>query len=97
MEDKLFNQKKKQASKASVVPEKIEIMETVSVSDLAKKMNLKASEIIAKLMSMGMMVSITQSIDSDTATLLASEYNCDIRRVRANAPVPPPDSTLLCR
>ena len=81
LEDKLFNQKKKQASKASVVPEKIEIMETVSVSDLAKKMNLKASEIIAKLMSMGMMVSITQSIDSDTATLLASEYNCDVKVV----------------
>ncbi len=81
LQDKLFNQKKKQITKASVVPEKIEIMETVSVSDLAKKMNLKASEIIAKLMSMGMMVSITQSIDSDTATLLASEYNCDVKVV----------------
>ena len=32
-------------------------------------------------MSMGMMVSITQSIDSDTATLLASEYNCDVKVV----------------
>ncbi|MGI5172540.1 translation initiation factor IF-2 [Treponema sp. OMZ 840] len=81
LEDKLFNQKKKQITKASVVPEKIEIMETISVSDLAKKMNLKASEIIAKLMSMGMMVSITQSIDSDTATLVASEYNCDVKVV----------------
>ncbi|MFI3257737.1 MAG: translation initiation factor IF-2, partial [Spirochaetales bacterium] len=81
LEDKLFNQKKKQISKANAVPEKIEIMETVSVSDLAKKMNLKASEIIAKLMSMGMMVSITQSVDADTATLLASEYNCDVRVV----------------
>ena len=81
LQDKLFNQKKKQITKANVVPEKIEIMETVSVSDLAKKMNLKASEIIAKLMSMGMMVSITQSIDSDTATLVASEYNCDVKVV----------------
>ena len=72
------NQKKKQASMASAVPASIEIMETISVSDLAKKMNLKASEIIGKLMSMGMMVSITQSIDADTATLLASEYDCDV-------------------
>ena len=72
------NQKKKQAASASAVPASIEIMETISVSDLAKKMNLKASEIIAKLMSMGMMVSITQSIDADTATLLASEYDCDV-------------------
>ena len=81
LEDKLFIQKKKQQAKLDAVPEKIEIMETVSVSDLAKKMNLKAADIIGKLMSMGMMVSITQSIDADTATLLASEYNCDVHVV----------------
>ncbi len=81
LEDKLFNHKKKQVTKTNPIPEKIEIMETISVSDLAKKMNLKASEIIGKLMSMGMMVSITQSIDSDTATLLASEYNCEVKVV----------------
>ncbi|NLM00421.1 MAG: translation initiation factor IF-2, partial [Treponema sp.] len=81
LEDKLYIQKKKQAASISSVPDKIEIMETISVQDLAKKMNLKASEIIAKLMSMGMMVTITQSIDADTATLLASEYNCDVHIV----------------
>ena len=81
LEDKLFIQKKKQQAKLDAVPERIEIMETVSVSDLAKKMNLKAADIIGKLMSMGMMVSITQSIDADTATLLASEYNCDVHVV----------------
>ncbi|AEE17388.1 translation initiation factor IF-2 [Treponema brennaborense] len=79
--DKLFGQKKKQSTMANPVPQSIEIMETVSVSDLAKKMNLKASDIIAKLMSMGMMVSITQSIDADTATLVASEYGCDVHIV----------------
>ena len=78
LDDKIFNQKKKQVVKTNPIPERIEIMETISVSDLAKKMNLKASEIIGKLMSMGMMVSITQSIDADTATLLASEYGCDV-------------------
>ncbi len=81
LDDKLFAQKKKQITKANPIPEKIEIMETVSVQDLAKKMNLKASEIIGKLMSMGMMVTITQSVDADTATLLASEYNCDVKVV----------------
>ena len=78
IQDKLYNQKKKQSQKINPVPEKIDIMETISVSDLAKKMNLKASELIGKLMTMGMMVSITQSIDADTATLLASEYGCDV-------------------
>ena len=80
-EDKFFETKKKVETPASVVPAKIDIMESISVSDLASKMNLKASEIIAKLMSMGQMVTITQSIDSDTATLLAAEYNCEVHLV----------------
>ena len=80
-EEELYQNKKKDITPASAVPEKIEIMETISVSDLAKKMNLKASEIIGKLMSMGMMVTINQSIDSDTATILASEYNCEVKLV----------------
>ena len=80
-EEELYQNKKHDSTPASVVPEKIEIMETISVSDLARKMNLKASEIIGKLMSMGMMVTINQSIDSDTATILASEYNCQVHLV----------------
>lgn len=80
-ENKFFEQKKKVETSLSAVPKSIDIMETVSVSDLARKMNLKASDIIAKLMSMGMMVTITQSIDSDTATLVASEYGCEVRLV----------------
>ena len=77
--DKLLNQKKKQVAKTNAVPKEIEIMDTISVSELAKKMNLKASEIISKLMSMGMMVSITQTIDADTATLVASEFDCEVK------------------
>lgn len=79
--DKFFEQRKKSDTPASVVPKSIDIMETISVSDLAKKMNLKASEIIGKLMSMGMMVTINQSVDADTATLLASEYGCEVHLV----------------
>ena len=80
-DDNLFGQKKKVENPASVVPKSIDIMESISVSDLARKMNLKASEVIAKLMGMGMMVTITQSIDSDTATLLAAEYGCEVHLV----------------
>ena len=80
-DDKFFEQKKKVETPASVVPKSIDIMESISVSDLARKMNLKASEVIAKLMGMGMMVTITQTIDSDTATLLAAEYGCEVHLV----------------
>ena len=77
--DKLLNQKKKQTIHTNPVPKEIEIMDTISVSELAKKMNLKASEIISKLMGMGMMVSITQTIDADTATIVASEFDCQVK------------------
>ena len=80
-DDKFFEQKKKNDTPATVVPKSIDIMETISVSDLARKMNLKASEVIGKLMGMGMMVTITQSIDADTATLLAAEYGCEVHLV----------------
>ncbi|WP_147634373.1 translation initiation factor IF-2 [Treponema pectinovorum] len=78
-EEELY--KKKASIPASVVPKSIDIMESVSVSDLARKMNLKANEIIGKLMSMGIMVTINQSIDSDTAILLAAEYGCEVHLV----------------
>ncbi len=80
-EEKLFAQKKKNALRANPVPKEIAIMEVITVSDLAKKMNLKASELIAKLMSMGMMVTINQQIDAETASILASEYECNVKIV----------------
>lgn len=56
-------------------------MEVITVSDLARKMNLKASDLIGKLMSMGMMVTINQQIDAETAEILAAEYDCKVRIV----------------
>lgn len=81
-DDNLFETKKKVETPASVVPKSIEIMETVSISDLAKKMNLKASEIIGKLFSTyGQMVTINESIDKDTAELICGEYGCEVKVV----------------
>ena len=80
-EEKLLQQKKKAKEKISAVPKSIEMMESISVAELARKMNLKASELIGKLMEMGMMVTMNQSIDADTATILASEYDCEVKLV----------------
>ncbi len=80
-EEKMYAQKKKFVSKANPIPREIAIMEVITVSDLAKKMNLKATELITKLMSMGMMVTINQQIDAETASILASEYGCDVKIV----------------
>jgi translation initiation factor IF-2 len=79
MEEKLLQTKKKITHITNPVPKSVEIMEVISVSELARKMNLKASDLIQKLMSMGMMVSINQQIDADTATILAGEYGADVK------------------
>ncbi|HEQ72682.1 MAG TPA: GTP-binding protein, partial [Spirochaetia bacterium] len=80
-EEKLMQIKKKSAQIANPVPKEISIMEVITVSDLARKMNLKASDLISKLMSMGMMVTINQQIDADTAQILADEYGCKVKIV----------------
>ncbi|MBN1835353.1 MAG: translation initiation factor IF-2 [Spirochaetales bacterium] len=80
-QEKLLAQKKKLAPKANPVPKEIAIMEVITVSELARKMNLKASELISKLMSMGMMVTINQQIDAETASILAEEYGCKVNIV----------------
>jgi translation initiation factor IF-2 len=47
--------------------------ETLSVSDLAKKMAVKANEVIKTLMGMGMMVTINQVLDQETAIIIVEE------------------------
>ena len=76
-----YQQKKKEESKLAAVPKSIDIMENITVSDLAKKMNLKASDIISKLFKMGMMVTINQQIDHETAEIIASEFGCEVHLV----------------
>jgi translation initiation factor IF-2 len=55
------------------VVHEVAIPETITVSELAKEMAVKASEVIKTLMQMGMMVTINQPLDQDTATLVVEE------------------------
>ena len=80
-EEKLTLNRKKPVPVANPVPKEIDILEVITVSELARKLNLKASDLIAKLMAMGTMVTINQQIDSDTATLLAEEYGSKVNVV----------------
>jgi translation initiation factor IF-2 len=79
-EEKL-QMRKREYRAANPVPKEVSIMEAVTVSELARKMNLKAFELISKLMTMGVMVTVNQQIDSDTASLLAAEYGCKVNVV----------------
>ena len=79
--EKNYQIKKKDVQKANPVPKSIDIMDVITVAELAKKLNLKASDVITKLIGMGQMVTINQQIDADTATILADEYGCKVNIV----------------
>ena len=51
---------------------------SINVQDLAHQLGKKATEVIKKLMLMGMMVTINQELDIDTATLVAEEFGATI-------------------
>lgn len=56
-------------------PEEIKIGETVSVGELAEKLEMTASEVIEKLITNGIMANINQEVDFDTATLVAEMFS----------------------
>jgi translation initiation factor IF-2 len=65
------------------IKRRIKIGEAITVGDLAKKMGIKASEVINKLIGLGLMAGINQSIDSDAATLIANEFGYQVETVGA--------------
>ncbi len=58
----------------------IEIPDTITVGDLASKLGKGAAEIVKKLMMLGVMATITQSIDFDTASLIADEFGVEVKK-----------------
>ncbi len=63
------------------VAHEVTIGETITVKDLAAAMAEKVGNVIKKLMEMGMMASVNQSIDADTAELIAGEFGATVKRV----------------
>ncbi len=59
----------------------IKMEEAIVVSDLAQQLGVKGSEIIKKLVDLGNMATLNQTIDFDTATLLAQGYHYEVKRV----------------
>jgi translation initiation factor IF-2 len=57
------------------IKRRIKIDDVIVLSDLAKRMAVKASEIIKKLMSLGVMATVNKAIDFDTAAIVAGEFN----------------------
>ncbi len=62
------------------------VPETISVADLAHKMAVKAGEVIKALMKMGMMVTINQVLDQETAIIIVEEMGHTAQAAAANDP-----------
>jgi len=69
---------------APVVRE-VEIGNTITVGELAQRMAVKANEVIKALMKMGMMVTINQPLDQDTAILVVEEMGHTARALKETA------------
>ncbi|MEC1260912.1 translation initiation factor IF-2 [Bacillus swezeyi] len=71
----------KQFKPKKELPEKIEFTNSMSVGALAEELGKEPSEIIKKLMLLGVMATINQDLDKDTVELIASEYGVEVEEV----------------
>ncbi len=77
---KTVKAQKPQITTPKAIKRRIKIDDTIILSDLAKRMGIKAGEMIKKLMMLGVMVTVNQTIDFDTAVLVASEFEYELER-----------------
>ncbi len=75
----MMNAKKDDKSKASQ-PIQISVPEEITVAELAKLMKVTAAEIVKKLMLMGVMATVNQVIDYDTAYLVAEDMGAIVTK-----------------
>lgn len=86
---KRMNQKKmrqligagQQNQENKVIIREVIIPETITVGELANRMAVRSGDVVKSLMKLGMMVTINQVIDADTAELLCEEFGHTPKRV----------------
>ncbi len=70
---------------SDVAKSEINIGESTTVADLAQQMSVKGVQLVKTLMGMGIMATINQTIDQETAQLVAEEMGYDVKLVADNA------------
>ncbi len=63
----------------------VELLDMISVAGLAQQMSVKSGEVIKELMKLGVMATINQMIDRDTATLVVEEFGHTVKLISADA------------
>ncbi|MBQ9940296.1 MAG: translation initiation factor IF-2 [Clostridia bacterium] len=79
--DKKPGFKKKSEPVKPILPTLINLPDNMIVSDLARELHLTTAVVVKKLMSLGMMVTLNQSIDFDTAAIVADEFGVKAEKI----------------
>lgn len=69
-----------QVADTKAIKKRIKVVSTISVGDLAKRMGVKASEIISALMHLGVLATLNQALDVDTAALIAADFGYEVEQ-----------------
>jgi translation initiation factor IF-2 len=72
--------KKTEITVPKAAKRRLRLDEAITVGNLAKRMGIKATEVIRKLMELGLMATLNQAIDFDTAALVAAEFNYETEK-----------------
>ena len=73
--------KKTEVTVSKAIKRIIRISDVITVGELAKRMGVKANDLIKELMRQGTMVTINHPLDFETAALLANEFNYEVENV----------------
>jgi len=69
-----------QVAETKAIKRRITVFETITVGELAKRMGVKAGDVIAKLMKLGVLATLNQSLDVDSAALVAADFGYEVEQ-----------------
>jgi translation initiation factor IF-2 len=72
---------KTQITTPKAIKKVIKISEVISVGELAQRMGAKVGEVVKRLMALGLTATVNQTIDVDTAALMATEFGYEVESV----------------
>ncbi len=73
--------KKTEITQSKAIKRKIKITDVITIGELAKRMGVKANDLIKELMRQGQMVTINHPLDFESAAILASEFGYEVENV----------------
>jgi len=73
--------KKTEITQSKAIKRKIRITDVITIGELAKRMGVKANDLIKELMGQGQMVTINHPLDFESAAILASEFGYEVENV----------------